>query len=189
MYHHYEHWRKEEIPIQQRHHTEQWCWEWGVTIMWGGGTRHYGKNLSQVRAKSALCLTECRGCTWDMQATLKNMHEWITFSDCCIPDIPSCTFPVSKKLSALWHHEGFRYAFHIVPPVLTIPPIFGRERKGIPDDDSKPSAAKGNSLHICFYAANVCMCVSPMSSSMCTLPPEAEDGVSIWSKFKMATCL
>lgn len=46
---------------------------------------------------------------------------------------------------------------HSASRSLTIPPIFGSERKGIPDDDSKAAVAKGNSLHICFM--HVCACV------------------------------
>lgn len=53
------------------------------------------------------------------------------------------------------------------PLPRTLPPIFGRERKGIPDDDSKGYTAKGNSLHICFHAADVCVCVCVQGVHSC----------------------
>lgn len=65
-------------------------------------------------------------------------------------------FPVnfqSAWVSQLWHHMGVPLC---LPLSLTIPPIFGSERKGIPDDDSKATAAKGEFSPHLFY---VCACL------------------------------
>lgn len=81
---------------------------------------------------------------------------------------------------SLFHSSDITRGFHCLPHSssrsLTIPPIFGSERKGIPDDDSKACAAEG------ILPTSVSMCVHGMSVksvSMCTLHLWAENWVLI----------
>lgn len=81
---------------------------------------------------------------------------------------------------SLFHSSDITRGFHCLPHSssrsLTIPPIFGSERKGIPDDDSKACAAEG------ILPTSVSMCVHGMSVknvSMCTLHLCAENWVLI----------
>ena len=100
-------------------------------------------------------LCECvRECTRGMCATVwifANMHEWIAFQ--WFLHSRHSFLWISRQheahcSTALTSHRGFHCLLHSFSRSLTIPPIFGSERKGIPDDDSKTCAALGNSLHI-----------------------------------------
>lgn len=133
----------------------------------GGGIRLYGKGYLPTERTGKEHYVCVRGCTWSVRAQTRiftNMHEgtafpWFLHSWHSFLRISShCEAHCSRALTS-------RGGFHVLPPALSLtnPPIFGSERKGIPDDDSKAPAAKGNSLHICF----LCVCVSIINARQC----------------------
>lgn len=85
--------------------------------------------------------------------------------------------------TALTSWGGSTLLPHSASRLLAIPSIFGSERKGIPDDDSKASAAKGNSLHICFLCVCVYVCYE------CIDVYFTSSRVDICREFKMAMWL
>lgn len=137
-----------------------------------------GRNISPVRGLPKSISHERHVC---YNSDFTNMHLRIAFL-WFLHSWHSFLWISSQRES---HSSDITRGFHSASSSLTIPPIFGSERKGIPDDDSKATAAKGNSLHICFY---VCACLLGAYHCVHYLP-KLRMGVKICREFKMVMWL
>lgn len=149
-----------------------WCWEYRVIILgvvWGGGGWDLtGRDIYPLRglAKNIKCMCVCVSvCAWGVRVEKK-------ITNACgnsISVILAFLTFLPVNFQSLWGSlfqscDIMRGVPRSASRSLTNPPIFGSERKGIPDDDSKAPAAKGNSLHICF---RVCVYVSIINACQC----------------------
>lgn len=75
-----------------------WVGGWVV----GGGIRLYGKGYLPTERTGKEHYVCVRGCTWGVRAQTQILQTCMReqhFRDSCIPDIPSCEFPVIVRLT------------------------------------------------------------------------------------------